>query len=68
MGVIRYCRSKLQLLYLPDNIEGAEDEKGKGRQIINLARTFKIILAVLDAVQPLTYKGLFPDHILTALL
>ena len=51
----------MQLLYLPGIIEGAEDGKGKGRQVINVARTFNLILVVLDAVQPLTYKGLIPD-------
>ena len=66
-GVIRYCRSKSQLLYLPGIIEGAEDRKGKGRQVINVARAFNLILVVLDAVQPLAYKGLIPEKILTTL-
>ena len=33
-----------------------------------MARAFNLILVVLDAVQPLTYKGLFPDQNVIALL
>ena len=60
-------QSKLQLLYLPGNIKGAEDGKGKGRQVINVARACNLILVVLDAAQPLIYKGLFPDKIFKAI-
>jgi ribosome-interacting GTPase 1 len=52
----------LQLLYLPGIIEGAKDGKGKKRHVIGMARTFDLILVVLDAVQHLIYKGLFPDQ------
>ena len=38
-GVIKYRGSKLQLLDLPGIIEGAKDGKGKGRQVIGVART-----------------------------
>ena len=55
-GVIRYRGSKLQLLDLPGIIEGAKDGKGKGRQVIGVARTCNLILVVLDAVKPLTHK------------
>ena len=55
-GVIKYRGSKLQLLDLPGIIEGAKDGKGKGRQVIGVARTCNLILVVLDAVQPLTHK------------
>ena len=65
-GIIRYCGNKLQLLYLPGNIKGAEDGKRKGRQVKNVARACNLILVVLDAVQPI-YKGLFPDKIFTAI-
>ena len=55
--VIRYCGSKLQLLYLPGIIEGAKDGKVKGRHAKGITRTFNFILI-------LTYKGLFPDNII----
>ena len=67
--VIRYRGSKLQLVYLPGIIEGSKDGKGKGRHATGIARTFNLILVVLDTVQILTYKGLFPDkNIITLLL
>ena len=56
-GVIRYRWSKLQLLYLPGIIEGAKDGKGKETHVIGMARAFNLILVILDAVQPLIYKG-----------
>ena len=55
-GVIRYRGSKLQLLDLPGIIEGAKDGKGKGRQVIGVARTCNLILVVLDALKPLYHK------------
>ena len=56
------------LLYLPGIIEGAKDGKGKGRNVIGMARAFHLILVVLDTVQTLTYKGLFPYKIIITLL
>ena len=56
-----YRGSKLQLLYLPGIIEDAKDGKVKGRHATGIARTFNFILI-------LTYKGLFPDNIIIALL
>ena len=66
--VIRYLGSKLQLVYLPGIIEGAKDGKGKGRHAIGMARTFNLILVILEAAQTLTYKGLFPGEIIITLL
>ena len=66
--VIRYRGNKLQLLYIPGIIEGTKDGKGKGRNVIGMARAFHLILVVLDTVQTLTYKGLFPDKIIITLL
>jgi small GTP-binding protein len=62
-GVIRYRGSKLQLLDLPGIIEGAKDGKGKGRQVIGVARTCNLILVVLDAVQPLTHKRIIESEL-----
>ena len=45
-----------QLLDLPGIIEGARLGKGRGRQVIAVARTCSLILIVLDALQPLTHK------------
>jgi small GTP-binding protein len=48
-GVIEYNGAKLQLLDLPGIIEGAAQGKGRGRQVIAVARTADLILMMLDA-------------------
>ncbi|XP_002735973.1 developmentally-regulated GTP-binding protein 1 isoform X1 [Saccoglossus kowalevskii] len=55
-GVIRYKGAKIQLLDLPGIIEGAKDGKGRGRQVIAVARTCSLILIVLDVLKPLHHK------------
>lgn len=41
---------------LPGIIEGAKDGKGRGKQVIGVARTCTCILIVLDVVKPVTHK------------
>jgi len=48
--------SKIQLLDLPGIIEGAKDGKGRGRQVIAVARTCNLILIVLDVMKTLQHK------------
>lgn len=55
-GVYKYKGSKVQLLDLPGIIEGAKDGKGRGKQVIGVARTCSLILIVLDAMKPMTHK------------
>lgn len=55
-GTYYHKGCKIQLLDLPGIIEGAKDGKGRGRQVIGVARTCNIILIVLDASQPMTHK------------
>lgn len=55
-GVYKYKGAKIQLLDLPGIIEGAKDGKGRGKQVIGVARTCGLILIVLDASRPLTDK------------
>ena len=62
-GVIKYRGSKLQLLDLPGIIEGAKDGKGKGRQVIGVARTCNLILVVLDALKPLYHKRIIENEL-----
>ncbi|CAJ0575262.1 unnamed protein product, partial [Mesorhabditis spiculigera] len=50
--------AKIQLLDLPGIIEGAKDGKGRGRQVIAVARTCSLILIVLDVSKPLQHKRL----------
>lgn len=62
-GVIRYKGAKIQLLDLPGIIEGAKDGKGRGRQVIAVARTCSLILIVLDVLKPLQHKRLLEHEI-----
>ena len=55
-GVLYINDAKMQLLDLPGIIEGAKDGKGRGKQVIGVARTCTLILIVLDALKPLTDK------------
>ena len=44
------------MLDLPGIIEGAKDGKGRGRQVIGVARTCDLILIALDAMKSLHHK------------
>lgn len=55
-GVLQYKGAKIQMLDLPGIIEGAKDGKGRGRQVIAVARTCSLIYIVLDVLKPLTHK------------
>jgi len=48
-GTMRYKGSKVQVLDLPGIIEGAAHGKGRGREVIAVARNADMILIVLDA-------------------
>ncbi|CAI5446726.1 unnamed protein product [Caenorhabditis angaria] len=48
-GVISYNGANIQLLDLPGIIEGASQGKGRGRQVISVAKTADLILMMLDA-------------------
>lgn len=55
-GTFSYKGAKIQLLDLPGIIEGAKDGKGRGRQVIAVARTCNLVLICLDVMRPLTQK------------
>ena len=48
-GVIHHKDCKIQLLDLPGIIEGASEGKGRGRQVIGVARSADLVLLVVDA-------------------
>lgn len=64
-GTLNYRGAKIQILDLPGIIEGANDGRGRGRQVIGTARTCNLILIVLDALKPATHKQLI-EHELEA--
>lgn len=55
-GTVKYKGCKIQLLDLPGIIQGAKDGKGRGRQVIAVARTCNLILITLDASKPMVHK------------
>lgn len=62
-GCIKYKGAKIQLLDLPGIIEGAKDGKGRGRQVIAVARTCSLIFIVLDVLKPLKHKKLLEHEL-----
>lgn len=52
----QYTGAPLQIIDLPGIIEGAKDGRGRGRQVIAVAKTCHLIFIVLDVNKPLTDK------------
>ncbi|KAK4688059.1 developmentally-regulated GTP-binding protein, partial [Tremellales sp. Uapishka_1] len=52
-GTMTHNGARIQVLDLPGIIEGAKDGKGRGRQVIAVARTCNLIFIVLDVLKPL---------------
>lgn len=55
-GVVKYNGASIQILDLPGIIEGAKDGKGRGRQVIAVAKTCSLIIICLDVTKPITHK------------
>lgn len=51
-GTMTVRGARIQILDLPGIIEGAKDGKGRGRQVIAVARTCNLIFIVLDVGKP----------------
>lgn len=62
-GVLNYKGAKIQLLDLPGIIEGAKDGKGRGKQVIAVARTCNLIIIVLDATRPMAHKKIIEHEL-----
>lgn len=62
-GVIRYKGAKIQMLDLPGIIDGAKDGRGRGRQVIAVARTCNLLFIVLDVNKPLLHKQIIEKEL-----
>lgn len=62
-GILKYNNSRIQILDLPGIIEGAKDNKGRGRQVLAVARTCSLIVIVLDATKSLTHKKIIEKEL-----
>jgi len=50
-GVLEYEGVKIQLLDLPGIVEGASQGRGRGRQVVAVAKTADLIIVMLDATK-----------------
>jgi len=64
-GNIMYRDAKIQLLDLPGIIEGAAGGKGRGKQVIAVARTADLILFMLDASKGEIQRQLLEKELLS---
>ena len=64
-GVVEYKGSRIQLLDLPGIIEGASQGKGRGRQVIAVARTADLVIIMLDATKPEVHRPLLEKELET---
>merc|ERR1712025_1060444 len=62
-GCIKYKGAKVQLLDLPGIIEGEKDGKGRGKQVIAVARTCGLIFICLDIIKPINQKLLLEHEL-----
>lgn len=62
-GQVQYNGAKIQMLDLPGIIQGAKDGKGRGRQVIAVAKTCHLIFIVLDVNKPLTDKRVIESEL-----
>jgi small GTP-binding protein len=51
-GIMEYRGAKIQIFDIPGIITGASGGKGRGREILSVARTADLILIVLDVFNP----------------
>ena len=66
--MIKYEGAEIQLLDLPGIIEGAAQGKGRGRQVIAVARTADMVLMMLDATKGEIQRLLYYLFLLSILL
>ncbi|KAI5123713.1 hypothetical protein M0805_000307 [Coniferiporia weirii] len=57
-GVIEYSGARIQLLDLPGIVEGASQGRGRGRQVVAVAKTADLIIMMLDATKSLEQRKL----------
>ncbi|KAH3902858.1 Ribosome-interacting GTPase 1 [Saccharomycodes ludwigii] len=62
-GVIRYKGAKIQMLDLPGIIDGAKDGRGRGKQVIAVARTCNLLFIILDVNKPMHHKQIIEKEL-----
>lgn len=62
-GLIHYKGAKLQLLDLPGIISGASEGRGRGKQVIAVAKSCDLILVVLSVLKSLDEKKIIETEL-----
>jgi len=62
-GLLEYKDARIQILDLPGIIEGASKGKGKGRQVIGVARSADLIIMMVDGVRGEIQKKLLTKEL-----
>ncbi|GBE79741.1 Uncharacterized GTP-binding protein [Sparassis crispa] len=62
-GTLKVHGAPIQILDLPGIIEGANDGRGRGRQVIAVARTCNLIFIILDVLKPLGDKKVIESEL-----
>jgi small GTP-binding protein len=62
-GKIEYNGATIQLLDLPGIIEGASQGKGRGRQVVAVAKTADLVLMLLDSTKSEKQKELLQNEL-----
>lgn len=62
-GTVKVHGAPIQILDLPGIIEGAQDGRGRGKQVIAVARTCNLIFIVLDVLKPLGDKKIIESEL-----
>ncbi|MFA5105802.1 MAG: GTP-binding protein [Candidatus Micrarchaeia archaeon] len=60
-GMLDYKGAKIQLLDLPGIIIGASEGKGRGKEVLAVARSADLVLLVLDVFQPDAYDAILRE-------
>ena len=60
-GIMEYRNAKIQIFDIPGIITGASSGKGRGREILSVARTADLIVVVLDVLNPQHLKVILKE-------
>ncbi|MBD3389777.1 GTP-binding protein [Candidatus Micrarchaeota archaeon] len=55
-GIMKYRGAQMQVMDIPGIIEGAQEGKGRGREVLSVARKADLILVLLDATKRGQYE------------
>ncbi len=60
-GIMEYKGAKIQILDIPGIIEGAKDGRGRGREVIAVARSVDLLIIMIEAGHPEHYEKMLRE-------